>query len=440
LPQHTAARCLRNLFASAAVLLYNGRMRSETVAAENVVTREAVERTVMSVLLAISFCHMLNDTIQSLISASYPVVKETFHLNYTQVGLITLTFQMTASLLQPVVGYYTDRRPHPYSLAIGMGFSLCGLVLLSMAGSFHMLLFSVALVGMGSSIFHPEASRMAYMAAGVRHGFAQAVFQVGGNTGSSLGPLMAALIVVGPHAQARILWFSVAAFIAIAVLWNIGHWYKKNTFRLKPKPRKEALHGHVTLSRRKVVVSIAILVILIFSKYFYLTSLSSYYTFYLMSKFHVSIRSAQLYLFVFLLSVAAGTFIGGPVGDRIGRKYVIWVSILGVAPFTLLLPHVGLAWTAVLSVVIGLILSSAFTAILVYAQELMPGKVGMIAGLFFGLAFGMGGLGSAVLGHLADMTSIEFVYNVCAFLPLIGLLAGFLPNIGAPAKAITQRE
>jgi FSR family fosmidomycin resistance protein-like MFS transporter len=272
------------------------------------------------------------------------------------------------------------------------------------------------------------------MAAGVRHGFAQAVFQVGGNTGSSLGPLMAAVIVVGEHAQERVLWFSVAAVTAIAVLWNIGHWYKKNTFRLKPRPRKQMPHGHVELSRRKVGLSIAILVILIFSKYFYLSSLSSYYTFYLMGKFHVSIRSAQIYLFLFLFSVAAGTFIGGPVGDRIGRKYVIWASILGVAPFTLVLPHVGLFWTAILSVIIGLILSSAFTAILVYAQELMPGKVGMIAGLFFGLAFGMGGLGSAVLGHLADKTSIGFVYNVCAYLPLIGLLAGFLPNLAEPGK------
>jgi FSR family fosmidomycin resistance protein-like MFS transporter len=414
-------------------------MGSETIAAPETDARQAAERTVMSVLLAISFCHMLNDTIQSLISAIYPVVKETFHLNYTQVGLITLTFQMTASLLQPLVGLYTDKRPHPYSLAIGMCLTLCGLVLLSMAGSFHVLLVSVALVGMGSSVFHPEASRMAYMAAGVRHGFAQAVFQVGGNTGSSLGPLMAALIVVGPSAQSRVLWFSVAAVIAIIVLWNIGHWYKVNTFRLKPKPRKESAHGHVELSRRKVVVSITILVILIFSKYFYLSSLSSYYTFYLISKFHVSIQRAQIYLFVFLFSVAAGTFIGGPVGDRIGRKYVIWVSILGVAPFTLILPHVGLAWTAVLSVVIGLVLSSAFTAILVFAQELVPGKVGMIAGLFFGLAFGMGGLGSAVLGHLADITSIEFVYKVCAFLPLIGLLAGFLPNL-APATKLNREQ
>jgi len=270
---------------------------------------------------------------------------------------------------------------------------------------------------------------MAYMAAGVRHGFAQAVFQVGGNMGSSLGPLMAALIVVGEHAQGRVMWFAAAALIDIVVLWNIGHWYKQNTFRLRPKRRDAAQHGELKLSRRKVAWSLAILVILVFSKYFYLSSLSSYFTFYLMGKFHVSIQSAQLYLFLFLFSVAVGTFIGGPVGDRIGRKYVIWVSILGVAPFTLLMPHVDLFWTAVLSVVIGLTLSSAFTAILVYAQELVPGKVGMIAGLFFGLAFGMGGLGSAVLGRLADKTSIDYVYKVCAYLPLIGLLAGFLPNI-----------
>jgi MFS transporter, FSR family, fosmidomycin resistance protein len=411
-------------------------MRAEPAAATEIAARQLMERTVMSVLLAIAFCHLLNDTFQSLISALYPVLKESLRLNYTQVGLITLTFQMTASLLQPVVGYYTDRRPHPYSLAIGMCLTLCGMVLLSMAGSFTLLLVSVALVGMGSSIFHPEASRVAYMAAGVRHGFAQAVFQVGGNTGSSLGPLMAAVIVVGEHAQARVLWFSVAALAGIVVLWNIGHWYKKNTFRLEQTPRKQTPHGHPELSRRKVGWSITILVILIFSKYFYLTSLSSYYTFYLKDKFHISIRSAQLYLFLFLFAVAAGTFIGGPIGDRIGRKYVIWASILGVAPFTLLLPHVGLLCTAILSVVIGLILSSAFTAILVYAQELLPGKVGMIAGLFFGLAFGMGGLGSAVLGHLADKTSIAYVYSVCAYLPLIGLLAGLLPNLGEPERQI----
>jgi MFS transporter, FSR family, fosmidomycin resistance protein len=394
--------------------------------------RDAAETTVMSVLLAISFSHLLNDTMQSLIPAIYPVVKQSFHLNFTQIGLITLTFQMTASLLQPLVGHYADRRPQPYALAGGMCFTLGGLVLLSTAGSYPLLLASVALVGVGSSVFHPEASRLAYMAAGSRHGFAQALFQVGGNAGSSLGPLLASMIVVGERAQARLLWFSIAAVAAIVVLWNVGHWYRKNTFRLQPRRRREARAGQTALSARKVGWSIAILVALMFSKFFYLASMGSYYTFYLIARFHLSIQSAQIYLFVFLFSVAAGTLIGGPVGDRFGRKYVIWGSILGVAPFTLLLPHAGLFWTAALSVVIGLILSSAFSAILVYAQELLPGKVGLIAGLFFGLAFGMGGLGSAVLGRLADLTSIGFVFQVCAFLPLLGLLTGFLPNLETP--------
>jgi MFS transporter, FSR family, fosmidomycin resistance protein len=403
-------------------------MRTESVALAPEAS-EAAEKTVMSILLAISFSHLLNDTIQSLIPAIYPVVKQSFHLDFTQIGLITLTFQLTASLLQPLVGFYTDRRPLPYSLATGMCFTLGGLVLLSTAGSYPLLLVSVGLVGMGSSVFHPEASRLAYMAAGSRHGFAQALFQVGGNTGSALGPLLAAMIVVGERAQARVLWFSTAAVAAIAVLWNVGHWYRKNMFRLLPRRRKEGRSGHVTLPPHKVGLSIAILVALIFSKYFYLASMSSYYTFYLIAKFHLSIQSAQLYLFAFLFSVAAGTLIGGPVGDRFGRKYVIWVSILGVAPFTLLLPHAGLFGTAALSVVIGVILASAFSAILVYAQELLPGKVGLVAGLFFGLAFGMGGLGSAVLGRLADLTNIGYVFQVCAFLPLIGLLTGFLPNL-----------
>jgi MFS transporter, FSR family, fosmidomycin resistance protein len=402
------------------------RTESATLAPE---ASEAAEKTVMSILLAISFSHLLNDTIQSLISAIYPVVKESFHLSFAQIGLITLSFQLTASLLQPVVGFYTDRRPMPYSLAAGMCFTLVGLVFLSTAGSFPMLLVSVALVGMGSSVFHPEASRLAHMAAGGRHGFAQALFQVGGNTGTALGPLMAAMIVVGEHAQARVLWFSTAAIVAIVVLWNVGHWYRKNTFRLNPRRRQAARTDGVALAPRKVRWSIAILVVLIFSKYIYLTSLTSYYTLYLIAKFHLSIRSAQLYLFLFLFSVAAGTLIGGPVGDRFGRKYVIWVSILGVAPFTLLLPHAGLFWTAALSIIIGLVLSSAFSAILVFAQELLPGKVGLIAGLFFGLAFGVAGLGSAVLGHLADVKGIVYVFQMCAFLPLLGLLTGFLPNL-----------
>jgi FSR family fosmidomycin resistance protein-like MFS transporter len=340
--------------------------------------------------------------------------------------LITLTFQLTASLLQPLVGFYTDRKPHPYSLAAGMCFTLLGLVLLSAANSFGMLLIAVGFVGVGSSVFHPEASRVAHMAAGERHGFAQALFQMGGSAGTSLGPLLAALIIAPHGDQSRVIWFSVAAVAAIIVLWKIGQWYRLNMFRLHPKARRAGKTP--LLSPKKVGLSVAILVALMFSKFFYLASMGSYYTFYLINKFHLSIRSAQMFLFAFLLAVAAGTLIGGPLGDRFGRKHVIWVSILGATPFTLLLPHVDLLWTCVLSVVVGLILSSAFPAILVYAQELMPGKVGMIAGLFFGLAFGLGGIGSAVLGHLADRTSIHFVFLVCSFLPLIGLLAGLLPG------------
>ncbi len=407
-------------------------MRTESLASAPQAQTETQEKTILSILLAISVSHLLNDTIQSLIPAIYPVVKNSFQLSFTQIGLITLTFQLTASLLQPLVGFYTDRNHKPYSLAAGMCVSLCGLVLLSMAGTYPLLLLAAALVGIGSSVFHPEASRVAHMAAGERRGFAQSVFQVGGNAGSSLGPLLAALIVVGERAQARVLWFTLAAMAAIAVLWNVGHWYKQNLHRLSPgKVRIEGLQPR--LSKRQVGGSLAVLIALIFSKYFYIASMSSYYTFYLMNKFGLSVRSAQIYLFIFLFSVAAGTIIGGPLGDRFGRKYVIWGSILGVAPFTLLLPYASLLWTAILSVVIGLMLASAFPAILVYAQELLPGKVGMIAGLFFGLAFGMGGLGSAVLGRLADATSIRFVYQVCSFLPLIGLLTGFLPNLDARA-------
>ena len=384
-------------------------------------------QTVFPILFAISFSHLLNDTIQSLIPAIYPIVKSSFSLTFTQIGLITLTFQMAASILQPFVGLYTDRKPQPYSLAIGMGFSLAGLVLLSQASSFEMLIFSVALVGIGSSIFHPEASRMASMASGGRRGMAQSVFQVGGNAGSSIGPLLAALIIV-PYGQSNIIWFSILALLAIIILLNVGSWYK---IKIKSKVDKVvAAHSVQTLSKQKVIMSVIILLILIFSKYFYLTSMSSYYTFYMIHKFGVSVQSSQIYLFIFLFSVAAGTLIGGPLGDKIGRKYVIWGSILGVAPFTLILPHANLFWTAVLTVPIGVILASAFSAILVYAQELIPGKVGMISGLFFGFAFGMGGVGSALLGALADRTSIEYVYSICAFLPLIGLITGFLPDIG----------
>ncbi len=393
------------------------------------------EGTVFPVLLTISFSHLLNDTIQSLIPSIYPLVKDTFRLSFTQVGLITLTFQLAASILQPVVGFYTDKRPQPFSLAIGMGFTLMGLVILSFAPSFHILLASVACIGIGSSVFHPEASKVAYMASGGRRGLAQSIFQVGGNAGSSLGPLLAALIIV-PYGQTNIIWFSLLALLAIIVLFTIGKWYKSNIHRIKPKIKKLATETEVTLSKKTIVRSVIILMILIFSKYFYLACISSYYTFFLIDKFGVSVQSAQVYLFVFLFSVAAGTLMGGPLGDKFGRKYVIWFSILGAAPFTLLLPYVPLVWVSVLTVFIGFILASAFSAILVYAQELIPGKVGTISGLFFGFAFGMGGIGSALLGTLADHTSIQYVFKVCAFLPLIGLLTGLLPNIGGRRKTV----
>jgi FSR family fosmidomycin resistance protein-like MFS transporter len=385
-------------------------------------------QTIFSVLLAISFSHLLNDTIQSLIPSIYPIVKNSFHLSFTQVGFITLTFQLSASLLQPLVGTYTDRKPQPFSLATGMTFSLAGLILLSQSFSYPMLLVSVGLIGVGSSVFHPEASKVAYMAAGNRRGLAQSIFQVGGNAGSSIGPLLAALIVV-PHGQSSILWFSILAFLAIIVLSRLGFWYKAHLFSLKRKPKAKHFETAIHLSKSRITISIIILLVLIFSKYFYLASMTSYYTFYLIHKFHVSVQASQLYLFAFLLAVAAGTILGGPLGDKFGRKYIIWFSILGAAPFTLLLPHASLFFTCILSILIGVILASAFPAILVYAQELLPGKIGTVSGLFFGFAFGMGGLGSAILGMLADKTSIEHVYNLCAFLPLIGLLTAFLPNL-----------
>ncbi len=380
--------------------------------------------TVLSVLGAVSFCHFLNDMIQSLLPAIYPLLREKYLLDYGQIGLITLVFQLTASILQPVVGTYTDRRPMPYSLAIGMGFTLLGLLLLSRVG-YPWLLIAAALVGTGSSVFHPESSRIARLASGGRHGFAQSFFQVGGNLGSALGPLLAAFVVL-PNGQGSIAWFSVAALLAIVVLVQVGGWYGRNAVA-------RAKHASTTiqnaLPKRQIVIAVSVLLVLIFSKYFYLASLNTYLTFYLMEKFHITAQNAQVHLFYFLGAVALGTLVGGPVGDRVGRKYVIWVSILGVLPFTLLLPHVDLFWTSVLTVVIGLILSSAFSAILVYAQELMPGKVGTIAGLFFGFAFGMGGLGAALLGQLADAKGIEFVYQLCAYLPALGLLTVLLPNL-----------
>jgi FSR family fosmidomycin resistance protein-like MFS transporter len=389
--------------------------------------KAAVTGTVTAILLALSFSHMLNDTIQSLMPALYPFLKDGFHLSYTQIGLITLTFQLTASLLQPVVGLYTDRRPKPYSLAVGMGFSLSGLVLLSLASSFREILLSAALIGLGSAVFHPESSRVARMASGGRYGLAQSTFQVGGNIGSALGPLAAAFIVI-PGGQGSIAWFSLIALLAIVVLSSVGRWYARQiAHHLRSGAAKAAvLHG---LSSRRVKLSIAVLLALVFSKYFYLACLSSYYTFFLIHKFEVSVQASQLYLFIFLAAVAAGTFFGGPIGDRFGRKLVIWISILGMLPFTLLLPYTNLFWTGVLSVLIGMIMASAFSTIVVFAQELVPGRVGMISGIFFGVAFGMGGIGAAVLGKLADATSIDFVFRFCSFLPAIGLLTIFLPDI-----------
>jgi len=394
--------------------------------------KQTGEKTRFRVLGAISFSHFLNDMIQSLLLAIYPLLKGNFHLSFAQIGLITLTFQVTASLLQPLVGLYTDKHPKPYSLAIGMGSTLCGLLLLSVAPNFGVLLVAAALVGTGSSVFHPEASRVARMASGGRHGLAQSLFQVGGNAGSAMGPLLAAWIII-PGGQHSIAWFTIAALIAIVVLRQIGHWYQRQQLASNAKPKKKSA-SHVALPRNQVILAVSILLMLIFSKYFYMASLSSYFTFYLISKFQLSVQDAQIHLFVFLFAVAIGTVLGGPIGDRVGRKVVIWVSILGVAPFTLMLPYANLFWTGVLTVIIGMILASAFSAILVFAQELMPGKVGTVSGLFFGFAFGMGGIGAALLGKLADMTDIFFVYQVCAYLPLIGLLAAFLPKLEkAPA-------
>jgi FSR family fosmidomycin resistance protein-like MFS transporter len=402
------------------------------------VSSKLAEATIFPILLSISFSHLLNDTIQSLIPSIYPIVKDSFHLSFAQVGLITLTFQLAASLLQPFIGFYTDKRPQPFSLAAGMSFTLIGLVMVSFATNFGFLLVSVACIGIGSSIFHPEASKVAYMAAGERRGLAQSIFQVGGNAGSSFGPLLAALIIV-PYGQSNIIWFSLLAFIAIGVLIFVGNWYKANTHRIKPKKVATAGSSNV-LSSRKVTLSIIILLVLIFSKYFYLAAMSSYYTFYVIEKFGVSVQSSQVYLFIFLFAVAAGTLLGGPLGDRFGRKYVIWFSILGAAPFTILLPYVGLTTATILTVFIGFILASAFSAILVYAQELVPGKVGTISGLFFGFAFGMGGIGSALLGALADRTSIDFVFKLCGYLPMLGILTVLLPNIGGRKRPLPYRR
>ena len=384
----------------------------------------AAGRIMFPVILALSASHLLNDMIQAVLPAIYPLLKSSFRLSFAQIGVLTLAFQMTASLLQPLIGLYTDRRPLPLALPCGMVFTLLGLLLLAHAGSFHTLLAAAALVGVGSSIFHPEASRMARLASGGRHGLAQSIFQVGGNGGQAIGPLAAAFVVI-PHGQGSIAWFVAAPLLAIGLLGACSTWYSRQA----PRGPRQATTSRSGLSPHRVAGTIAILVMLVFSKYFYLASLTSYYTFYLIARFHLSVQAAQIHLFVFLAAVAAGTLAGGPIGDRIGRRRVIWGSILGVLPFTLMLPHASLAWTSALSVVIGLILASAFSAILLYAQDLLPGKVGLVGGLFFGLAFGLGGIGAAVLGLLADATSIGFVYALCAWLPAIGLLAILLPDL-----------
>jgi FSR family fosmidomycin resistance protein-like MFS transporter len=391
------------------------------------VTLKPVENTALRVLAAISLCHLLNDLVQSVIPAVYPILKNSYGLDFGQIGLITLTFQVTASILQPVIGSYTDAHPTPNSLPIGMAFTVCGTLLLAAAPSYAIVLLAVALVGMGSAVFHPESSRVARVASGGRHGLAQSFFQVGGNAGSALGPLLAAFIVL-PSGQRSIAWFSIAAVIAMLILTRVSGWYRRHQLA-KSTGRVTHRDAASRLPRGKVKVALAVLVALIFSKYVYMASLTSYYTFYLIQRFHLSVHSAQVHLFVFLGAVAAGTFMGGPIGDRIGRKYVIWCSILGVLPFTLMLPYANLFWTGVLTVIIGLVLASAFSAILVYAQELVPGRVGTISGIFFGLAFGIAGVGAALLGQVADARGIEFVYRLCAFLPAIGLLTALLPDV-----------
>lgn len=405
---------------------------SSSVSDQPVTAGQAAEATAFSIILALSFSHFLNDTIQSLVPAIYPMLKGSYGLSFMQVGVITLTMQVTSSIMQPAVGYFADNRPHPYSLPIGMAATLIGLLLLAHAGSYLLLILAAMLVGSGSAVFHPEASRIARLASGGRHGLAQSLFQVGGNLGSSLGPILAAFIVI-PHGQTSVQWFSAVALVAIIVLFGIGNWH----WREMVMPRRTGGRAHAAgtarshgLSRRKIGWSLAILFALVFSKAFYQTSIGTYYTFYLMSKFDLTISQAQIYLFVFLGSVALGTLIGGPIGDRIGRKRVIWGSIWGVIPFTLALPHLGLMWTAAFSIVIGFTMASASSAIIVYAMDLVPGKIGTIAGLFFGLSFGLAGIGAAALGRLADATSITFVYQFCAFLPLIGFLTVFLPDIG----------
>jgi FSR family fosmidomycin resistance protein-like MFS transporter len=390
--------------------------------------KTAQQETLFRVLVAVGFCHLLNDSMQALLPSIYPILKSSFHLNFTQVGLLTLTFQMTASVCQPFIGQFTDRRPLPYSLPAGMVFTLVGLLLLSVAPSYGWLLVAGSLMGLGSAVFHPESSRVARMASGGRHGVAQSIFQVGGNTGSAIGPLLAAFIVL-PHGQRGAAWFSILALLGMVVLFQVSKWYTARLQEMKAG-RKKQVEETPDLPQWRVMMAMGVLIALVFSKFFYLASITSYYTFYLIGRFHVGVRSSQLHLFAFLAAVALGTLVGGPIGDRFGRKGVIWGSILGILPLTLALPYVNLFWTDVFSVIVGFTLASAFPAIVVYAQELLPGRVGMVSGLFFGFAFGMGGIGAAVLGKIADSTSIFYVYKICAFLPAIGLLAGFLPKTG----------
>lgn len=385
-----------------------------------------LHKTIYSILFSISFAHLLNDLIQAIIPSVYPILKQNYHLTFTQIGLITFAFQLSASLLQPLVGYYTDKYPKPFSQVYGMLFSLVGIVSLSFATTFYWILLSVIFIGIGSSIFHPESARISNLASGGKRGLAQSIFQVGGNFGTALGPLLVALIVV-PNGQVYILWFIIASLIALAIISKIAYWYRDHLIFRKNK--KTVFIDYHNLSKSKVKWAILVLLIVIFSKFFYTASLSTYYTFFLMDKFHLSIKEAQFHIFIYLIAYAVGTILGGPLGDKIGRKYVIWLSVFGAAPFALLLPYVNLFWTDVLMIIIGVIMSSAFPAILVYAQELVPKKLGMVSGLFYGFAFGMGALGSALLGKLADLTSIQYVYYVCSFLPLFGIICYFLPNL-----------
>lgn len=402
-------------------------MKQQVAQTDTIPAHEILNKTAFPVLFTISFTHLLNDLMQAVVPAVYPMFKADFNLSFAQIGLITFASQLTASILQPFVGYYTDRTPRPFSLVIGMLFTLTGLVLLALAPGFNAILVAVSCMGVGSAIFHPESSRVAYLASGGKRGLAQSIFQLGGNAGSAIGPLLAALIII-PYGQSNILWIIISSVLAIVILFQVGKWYKGHLIL-----RAETNHPvdvKPDLSKTKIWTSVGILLVLIFSKYFYMASMTSYFTFYLIEKFGVSVQQSQLYLFIFLGSVAAGTLLGGPLGDKFGRKYIIWISILGAAPFTLLLPFANLFWIGVLAAAIGVIIASAFSAILVYAQELLPGNVGMVSGLFFGFAFGMGGLGSAILGKLADQTGIEHVFYICSFLPLIGVFTGFLPSLG----------